>query len=166
LKVAIPVHESTGAESAHQFENTARSKLRRWASELRALLLFRWIAGTTSSPLPAPVRLPCATKPEQADHAPAAPCPGHARDVRGCLRLLFGRITGSLSAPVRLRGSPASDFCSEDRSRLVQRQKGLMVRLRAAGANRRASATSEDHVRRSKLWAPTIIPGRGFFLWS
>jgi hypothetical protein len=36
----IPVHEPTGAESAHQFENTARSKLRRWASELRALLLF------------------------------------------------------------------------------------------------------------------------------
>ena len=103
-------------------------------------------------------RLPCATKPEQADHAPAAPCPGHARDVRGCLRLLFGRITGSLSAPVRLRGSPASDFCSEDRSRLVQRQKGLIVRLRAAGANRRASATCSSTQRGSCSSIKTLGP--------
>jgi hypothetical protein len=36
----IPVHESTGAKSAPQFENAARSELRRWASELRGLLLF------------------------------------------------------------------------------------------------------------------------------
>jgi hypothetical protein len=36
----IPVQESIGAENPHQFENAARSELRRWASELRGLLLF------------------------------------------------------------------------------------------------------------------------------
>jgi len=36
----IPVHEPTGPENAHQFESAARSKLRRWVSELRGLLLF------------------------------------------------------------------------------------------------------------------------------
>jgi hypothetical protein len=67
-------------------------------------------------------------------------------------------ITGSLSAPVRLRGSPASDFCSEDRSRLVQRQKGLIVRLRAAGANRRASATCSSTQRGSCSSIKTLGP--------
>ena len=36
----IPVQESIGAKNPHQFENAARSELRRWASELRGLLLF------------------------------------------------------------------------------------------------------------------------------
>jgi hypothetical protein len=36
----IPAHKPTGTEIPHDFENAPRSELRRWASELRGMLLF------------------------------------------------------------------------------------------------------------------------------